>query len=77
MIEIPTLHTLHLALRPIVSADAETLYRVYQTEGVLQYFPNPVPPAIEKVERFVIQRLYRKWRNHDTQVLIGQFGLES
>ena len=54
MIEIPTLHTLHLALRPIVSADAETLYRVYQNEGVLQYFPNPTPPPLEKVERFVM-----------------------
>lgn len=54
MIEIPTLNTPHLALRSIVPADAATLYRIYQTEGVLQYFPNPVSPAIEKVERFVI-----------------------
>jgi ribosomal-protein-alanine N-acetyltransferase len=52
VIDIPTLSTQHLTLRPIVSADAAVLYHIYQTEGVLQYFPNPSPPSLEKVERF-------------------------
>jgi RNA polymerase sigma-70 factor, ECF subfamily len=53
MTEIPTLHTTHLTLRPILPADVTALYRIYQAEGVLQYFPNPAPPPLEKVERFV------------------------
>ncbi len=49
----PILTTPHLTLRPIVPADAVTLHRIYQTDGVLQYFPNPAPPPLEKVERFI------------------------
>lgn len=51
---IPTLHTAHLTLRPLIHADATILHRIYQTDGVLQYFPNPTPPPLEKVERFVL-----------------------
>jgi ribosomal-protein-alanine N-acetyltransferase len=29
------------------------LHRIYQTEGVLRYFPNPNPPPLEKVQRFI------------------------
>jgi len=50
---IPTLHTTHLTLRPILPADAVALHRIYQHEGMLQYFPNPAPPPLEKVERFI------------------------
>ena len=50
---IPTISTDHLILRPFSAPDAAILHRIYQSEGVLQYFPNPVPPPIEKVERFV------------------------
>jgi RimJ/RimL family protein N-acetyltransferase len=51
--EIPTLHTQHLTLRPLAPADAHTLHGIYQVEGVLQYFPNPNPPPLEKVEQFI------------------------
>jgi ribosomal-protein-alanine N-acetyltransferase len=50
---IPTLQTLHLTLVPIQPEDTAALHRVYQTDGVLRYFPNPVPPPLEKVQRFV------------------------
>ena len=53
MMEIPTLHTQHLILRPLIPTDALTLHGIYQVEGVLQYFPNPNPPPLEKVERFI------------------------
>jgi ribosomal-protein-alanine N-acetyltransferase len=53
MLEIPTIRTPHLTLRPMLAADAVILHQIYQHAGVLQYFPNPVPPALEKVERFV------------------------
>lgn len=47
------LRTSHLTLRPLFSEDAAALHRIYQTEGVLRYFPNPVPPALERVQRFI------------------------
>ena len=53
MMEIPTLQTQRLSLRPLVPADALTLHDIYQTEGVLQYFPNQNPPPLEKVEQFI------------------------
>jgi ribosomal-protein-alanine N-acetyltransferase len=33
--------------------DAAALHFIYQSKGVLRYFPNPVPPAMEKVQRFI------------------------
>lgn len=53
MTEIPIIKTPRLALRPLQPADAATLHRIYQTEGVLRYFPNPNPPPLEKVQRFI------------------------
>jgi ribosomal-protein-alanine N-acetyltransferase len=55
-IQITTLHTQHLSLRPLQAEDAQTLYRIYQNEGVLRYFPNPTPPPLERVERFVTRQ---------------------
>jgi RimJ/RimL family protein N-acetyltransferase len=34
-------------------SDAEVLHRIYQSEGVLSYFPNPNPPPLDRVQRFV------------------------
>jgi RimJ/RimL family protein N-acetyltransferase len=51
--QIPTLQTGRLTLRPLQPTDAEVLHRIYQSEDVLQYFPNPTPPALEKVQRFL------------------------
>lgn len=60
---IPILQTLHLILRPLKIADAEVLYRIYQSEGVLRYFPSTVPPPLEKVQRF-IQRQEEHWEKY-------------
>jgi [ribosomal protein S5]-alanine N-acetyltransferase len=51
--EFPTILAPGLVLRPLQPADAATLHRIYQSEGVLRYFPNPIPPSLEKVERFI------------------------
>lgn len=48
-----SLQTPHLLLRPLVPADAEVLHHIYQSEGVLQYFPDPAPPPLERVQRFI------------------------
>lgn len=82
---IPTLRTEHLALIPLQSADAESLYRVFQTDGVLRYFPDTVPAPLEKVQRFIKNQLehwekfgYGNWGilpDGESQI-IGWAGLE-
>ncbi len=60
---IPTIHTQRLRLRPLQTADAARLHRIYQVDGVLQYFPNPQPPALDRVERnLLVQRAH--WEQH-------------
>jgi ribosomal-protein-alanine N-acetyltransferase len=61
--KIPTLTTPHLSLRPLTAEDAHTLHRIYQTEGVLEYFPNTEPPPFVKVERFIVGQ-ERHWSEH-------------
>jgi len=51
--EYPSIRTARLTLRQLVTTDAQVLHRIYQSEGVLRYFPNPNPPVLEKVERFI------------------------
>ena len=41
----------------------KVLHRVYQSEGVLRYFPVTVPPPMEKVQRF-IRRQGEHWEKH-------------
>jgi RimJ/RimL family protein N-acetyltransferase len=50
---IPTLSTPRLTLCPLEAADALILHRIHQGEGVLRYLPNPNPPPMERVERFI------------------------
>lgn len=53
MIQIPILQASHLVLSPLQDSDSEVLHRIYQSEGVLRFFPNPDPPPLERVQRFV------------------------
>jgi ribosomal-protein-alanine N-acetyltransferase len=48
-----SIKTFRLILQPLQPADAVVLHRIYQSEGVLRYFPNPTPPPLEKVQRFL------------------------
>lgn len=50
---IPTVRAQQLALVPLRPADADTLHRLYQSDGVLRYFPNPTPPPLQHVQRFI------------------------
>jgi len=54
---IPTLHTERLTLAPFRPEDAAALHRIYGVEGVLQYFPDPNPPPLERVRRSVALHL--------------------
>ena len=51
--KFPSIQLTDLTLRPLQEEDADQLFRIYQTEGVLKFFPNPNPPAFEKVQRFI------------------------
>lgn len=53
MNQIPILHTPRLVLRALVPEDAPALFQIHQTEGILQYFPNPTPPPLDRIERFI------------------------
>lgn len=46
--------TKRLALQPLKPEDAAVLHSIYQIEGMLRYFPDPVPPVLEKVQRFIL-----------------------
>ena len=57
------IHTTRLTLRHLIPSDVEVLHRIYQSEGALQYFPNPNPPPIEKIERFIAGQ-QTHWQQH-------------
>lgn len=57
------IQTSRLVLRPLQTSDAIVLHRIYQSEGVLQYFPNPIPPPLVKVERFIAGQ-QAHWEQH-------------
>jgi RimJ/RimL family protein N-acetyltransferase len=61
--QIPSIQTTRLLLRPMQPADAVVLHRIYQSEGVLKYFPNPVAPPLEKLERFIAGQ-QAHWEEH-------------
>jgi ribosomal-protein-alanine N-acetyltransferase len=66
----PSLQIPGLTLRLLQTEDAGTLQRIYQAEGVLRYFPNPAPPSLEKVERFIANQQVH-WDQHG----YGNWGL--
>lgn len=61
--EYPTLRTARLTLRPLLESDAKVLHRIYQSEGVLRYFPNPIPPSFDKLQKFIEGQL-KHWKQH-------------
>jgi ribosomal-protein-alanine N-acetyltransferase len=61
--QYPSIQTSHLALRLLQSEDAEALHRIYQSVDVLRYFPNPVPPPLERIQRFIVGQ-QEHWEKH-------------
>jgi [ribosomal protein S5]-alanine N-acetyltransferase len=51
--EIPTLITTQVTLRPWTLADVEPLFAILQEEDILSYFPRTTPPPIDRVERYI------------------------
>ena len=60
---ISTIQINHIVLRPLELSDAEILYAINLTEGVLQYFPTTTPPTLERVERFIASQ-HEHWEKY-------------
>jgi RimJ/RimL family protein N-acetyltransferase len=50
---IPTLQTPNLFLRPWNQEDADAWFNIMQEEGILRYFPNQTPPSHEKAKLYI------------------------
>lgn len=71
------IRTDRLTLRPLYPHDGEVLHRIYQTEGVLRYFPNPTAPSLERVERFIAgQQAHWEKYGYGNWGIILQGGIE-
>lgn len=68
---IPTLTTPRLTLRPFTEADVDPLYRLLNTGDVFRYFPNPQPPSREKVQKIIAHQL-----NHWAERGLGWWAVE-
>ena len=60
---IPTIETERLTLRPFSQDDCASLHEVLGQEGVLRYFPNQNPPALDRVEKFIEAQI-NHWQEH-------------
>ena len=61
--DIPTITTDRLVLRPFEERDAEPLLHILGEKDSLRYFPSPDPPPLERVERLVAHQL-KHWEEH-------------
>ena len=80
-----TIQTERLTLRPMESTDADVLYNIYQTEGVLRYFPPIKNLTLERMLGYV-ERQQQNWDKYgyghwgivpkDETQIIGWVGLQ-
>jgi len=54
--------TERLILRPFDDGDATALHRILNQEKILQYFPDPGSPTLERARRFVDHQI-EQWRH--------------
>jgi ribosomal-protein-alanine N-acetyltransferase len=59
--DIPTLHTPHLALRPWDPADADRLYEILQEPGIFEYFPRTDAPPRAWADKYISHHL-KQWQ---------------
>jgi ribosomal-protein-alanine N-acetyltransferase len=60
---IPTITTDHLNLRPFTEDDTGSLHKILSEKDVLCYFPNPESPPREKVSKLITDQL-NHWAEH-------------
>jgi len=62
-IDIPTLSTARLKLRPFVQSDSERWWELLKEPGVLRYFPNSAPVTKEGAEK-IVAHMMDHWQRH-------------
>ena len=82
---IPTIPTSRLVLRPFEEEDAVPLHDILRTKDFLRYFPSPTPPPLDRVEKHIAYQL-EHWKEHghgrwaveikDVKGMIGWNGLQ-
>lgn len=82
---IPSIRTPRLVLRPWLPEDAETWFTLLQEDGILRYFPDPAAPRREKADAYIAYHLAH-WEKHgyghwavvtqDDDRVVGWTGLE-
>jgi len=61
---IPTLSTSRLTLRPFSLEDSASLHRIMNEPNIMQYFPNPDPPEMDRVQN-IIENQLTHWEAHN------------
>jgi ribosomal-protein-alanine N-acetyltransferase len=54
---IPSIQTAHLLLRPWCPEDADVWCSILHEDGVLRYFPRQTPPSLEKADAYIAHHL--------------------
>ena len=52
-----------MLLRPFAGVDAGALHATLAEEGFLRYFPNPDPPPLDRVEKYLALQ-QKHWQEH-------------
>jgi RimJ/RimL family protein N-acetyltransferase len=60
---IPWIVTPNQTLRPFHPDDALALHRILNEDKILQYYPSPDPPPLDRVKKF-IERQLTHWDEH-------------
>jgi [ribosomal protein S5]-alanine N-acetyltransferase len=83
--DIPSIQTEHLLLRPWLPEDAEAWFNILQEKDILQYFPSQPPPGRERADRYIAHHQahwdkysYGHWAvvNREDGLVVGWNGLE-
>jgi RimJ/RimL family protein N-acetyltransferase len=61
--QIPTVTTSRLMLRPFREEDADRLHEILSEEDILRYFPNPGDPTLDQIRKLIANQL-RHWEEH-------------
>lgn len=62
--EIPTITTARLVLRPFTKEDVDGLHRILSEEGIMRYFPRSTPPSRDRVQKLIAKQLSH-WETHN------------
>ncbi len=82
---IPTIATSYLTLRPFRPEDAPALHAILSEKDILQYFPSTQTPTLDQTQKFISHQL-EHWKEQNfgwwavthrhTRTLIGWNGLQ-